>query len=167
MKRNKLLINSLIIISLSCVTFSMLSLFYSHKNKILQNNAAAEIRTLTCSNFSQFVSNGYLKTSSGNKINFYIHGCSGNTISLGGGFYNTTKFARIASITVNFNSPAYEHLNCYYGSNSNPKYNAGMGVGLESGYSESINASYIEIDNTLNFNNTDMTISSFIIKYEC
>ena len=157
----------LVSISLSCITFSSLSLIHKNQISSIQVDAAAQSRTLTCSNFSQFVSRKYLTTKNGNKIKFSVSGCSGSTISLGGTFYNTTKFAKITGITVNFNSPYNENLICYYGNSSNPKNGTGSNFALQSGYKQTLNTSYIEITNLQDFNNGAMTISSFTIYYTC
>lgn len=155
------------VISIGC---SFVAFYSASKQPLYISNAASKTYTLTCNNFSTFVKNGYLTTSKGNKIRFTISNCSGNKIKPDGYFENSTKFARINTVTITYSSTLLGDAICYY--TNNPE-NFWQGYAsnyvLASGRASSdLGCSYIRVSNPATFNNNDtLTVSSFVISYTC
>ena len=162
MKNKGIIIGTLVAATLSIVGAFSIATVRNTKQSIIAANAGTTTREITITNISSFFSNKYVTTKLKNRINFAMSKCSGSTVSLGGYFYNTTKFNKVKSITVNFNT--IDHLICYYGSSSNPTSN---NYALESGCAQTINSSYFKIANPDGFNSSNISISSIKITYEC
>ena len=162
-----IIITSVSIISIGC---SIVALTSMNKRSLLATNAASNTYTLTCNNFSTFVSNGYLTTKNGNKIRFNISNCSGNKINPDGYFQNSTKFASIKNVKMTYSSTMLADAICYYTNNTdNFFYGYASNYVLQSGKACSdLGSTYIRVSNPASFNNNGViTVSSFVITYTC
>ena len=160
----------IIIASVATISCSVVALYSMNRQSLSISNAASKTYTLTCSNFSTFVSNKYLTSPNGNRINFTVSNCSGNTIKPNGYFRNSTKFARINMVRITYSSTSLSDAICRY-TNNLDDFVSGHAPNyvLQSGSnSPDLGVAYIQISNPADFNNNDtLTVSSFVISYTC